>query len=201
MGIGKPAVIHSRARVQARNIAKCKGRHTGAGKRKGTKNARMPEKVIWLRRIRVLRRMLRKYRATEKIDAHLYHELYMKVKGNVFKNKKNLMEYIHRAKNELKREKAIEDQAAARRERNKKRRAAAAGTKNRLLVLQEKAAAVVVKDAQKAAGQTKKQKKKAAAAPASDAGKKKAKKADSKKADSKKAEPKKVAKKAAPAKA
>merc|ERR1711991_604686 len=33
--IGKPAVIHSRARVRARNIAKRKGRHTGAGKRKG----------------------------------------------------------------------------------------------------------------------------------------------------------------------
>ena len=194
--IKKPPVMHSRARVRTRNLAKRKGRHTGAGKRKGKAGARMPQKVIWLRRTRVLRRMLKKYRKAEKVDAHLYHELYMKVKGNVFKNKKNLMEYIHRAKNELKREKAIEDQAAARRERNKKRRAAAAGTKNRLLVLQEKAAAVVVKDAQKAAGQTKKQKKKAAAAPASDAGKKKAKKADSKKA-----EPKKEAKKAAPAKA
>merc|ERR1712093_809178 len=164
--IRKPQVTHSRARVRARNIAKRKGRHTGAGKRKGKAGARMPQHVIWLRRIRVLRRMLRKYRTTEKIDAHLYHELYTKVKGNVFKNKKNLMEYIHRAKNELKREKAIEDQAVARRDRNKKKRAAAAGTKNRLLVLQEKAAAVVVKDAQKAAGQTKKQKKKAAAAPA-----------------------------------
>merc|ERR1712000_161732 len=129
-------------RVRARNIAKRKGRHTGAGKRKGKAGARMPQKVIWLRRIRVLRRMLRKYRATDKIDTHLHHELYMKVKGNVFKNKKNLMEHIHRAKNELKREKAIADQAAARRERNKKKRAAIDRNTKSIMQLQREAAAV-----------------------------------------------------------
>jgi large subunit ribosomal protein L19e len=157
----KPAVIHSRARVRERNLAKRKGRHTGAGKRKGKAGARMPEHVIWLRRIRVLRRMLRKYRATEKIDSKLYHELYLKVKGNVFKNKKNLMEHIHRAKNELKREKAIEDQAAARRDRNKKRRTKATGGLRSVIAAQQAAAAAPAKDekaTQKAAGQTKKAK-------------------------------------------
>lgn len=87
--------------------------------------------------------MLKKYRAQGKIDAHLYHELYLKVKGNVFKNKKNLMEFIHRAKNELKREKAIEDQAQARRERNKKKRAAAIAKPSALLAAQQAAAAMV----------------------------------------------------------
>ncbi len=175
----KPAVIHSRARVRERNLAKRKGRHTGAGKRKGKAGARMPEHVIWLRRIRVLRRMLKKYRATDKIDRKLYHELYLKVKGNVFKNKKNLMEHIHRAKNELKREKAIEDQAAARRDRNKKRRAKV-GAVRPVFAQQQAAANAPAKEekaTQKAAGQTKKAKRagkeapKAAAAPAA-AGKK-----------------------------
>merc|ERR1719271_2118821 len=58
----KPETIHSRARVQLRNEAKRKGRHTGHGKRRGTANARLPFKVIWMHRMRVLRRMLKKYR-------------------------------------------------------------------------------------------------------------------------------------------
>jgi large subunit ribosomal protein L19e len=65
--IKKPPVIHSRARVRRKLIAKRKGRHTGLGKRKGTAEARLPTKVLWVRRMRVLRRLLRKYRDAKKL--------------------------------------------------------------------------------------------------------------------------------------
>merc|ERR1711985_173920 len=101
--------MHSRSRCKRVHEAKRKGRHNGTGKRRGTRNARMPTKILWMRRQRVLRRLLKKYREAKKISKDIYHHFYNASKGNLFKNKSVLVEAIHKMKAEKKREKELEE--------------------------------------------------------------------------------------------
>ncbi|GME24247.1 hypothetical protein GTA08_BOTSDO12741 [Neofusicoccum parvum] len=117
--IKKPVTMHSRARARELTAARRIGRHRGYGKRKGTKDARMPSQVLWMRRLRVLRRLLVKYRASGKIDKHLYHELYHLSKGNTFKHKRALVEHIHKAKAEKQRERILKEEMDAKRAKTK----------------------------------------------------------------------------------
>merc|ERR1712086_202637 len=126
--------MHSRSRCKRVQEAKRKGRHQGHGKRKGTRNARMPVKVQWMRRQRILRRLLKSYRQAKKISSDISHPFYLASKGNQFKNKSVLIEAIHKMKQEKIREKQLAEQqearqqkAAARKERRNHRKAVAMG--------------------------------------------------------------------------
>ena len=75
-----------------------------------------------MRRQRVLRRLLRKYRDAKKITKDIYHKFYLGSKGNQFKNKTVLIEAIHRMKQEKIREKQLVEQREARRAKNNVRK-------------------------------------------------------------------------------
>lgn len=114
--------VHSRARARKHLAAKRLGRHTGVGKKRGTRESRMPTKILWVRRQRVLRRLLRKYREAKKIDHTLYHKFYLASKGNQFKNRTVLIETIFKEKTKKVETEKLEAQQELRRKKNQDRR-------------------------------------------------------------------------------
>lgn len=73
---------------------KKKKRRKGTGSRKGSVGARKKKKELWMKRIRALRRLLKELRDQGKIEKKTYTKLYLMAKGNMFRSKKHLLNYL-----------------------------------------------------------------------------------------------------------
>lgn len=85
---------NSRTRANHILAQKKKGRRSGQGNRKGTANARFNEKDKWMIKIRALRNLLKSLKDSNKLDTKTYRELYMKAKGNFFRNKRHMLLFM-----------------------------------------------------------------------------------------------------------
>jgi large subunit ribosomal protein L19e len=90
----------SKGRTRKLKESKRKGRKRGKGKRKGTKKTRAEKKNTWINKVRAQRRTLKELREEdpEAVAAKGYSKVYRRIKGNYFKGKKYLREYIQGGK-------------------------------------------------------------------------------------------------------
>lgn len=84
----------SRVRAKKKAKQRTKGLRNGPGKRKGTKNARTPDKEIWMKKIRLQRKFLKELYNKEYITPQTYRKLYNKAKGGFFRSKRHIKLYI-----------------------------------------------------------------------------------------------------------
>lgn len=86
----KPKEGTSYGRIRYAKGQKAKGKRKGPGSRKGTDNARVPDKQKWISVIRPIRDELKQLRADGKITPSVYRMYYRKAKGGAYKNRRNL---------------------------------------------------------------------------------------------------------------
>ncbi|MFA5126192.1 MAG: 50S ribosomal protein L19e [archaeon] len=96
----RPSKEQSMGRARILKEKRQKGRRRGKGKRSGTKKVRMERKSSWINKVRAQRRTLKELREKnpELVKEKGYSDIYKKIKGNYFKGKRGLIEYIEGAK-------------------------------------------------------------------------------------------------------
>jgi large subunit ribosomal protein L19e len=97
----RPATGVSRGRARYVLVQKRKGQRKGPGTKKGKATSKLSGKDRWMIKIRPMRKELRKLRDDKKITSKTYRELYLKAKGNAFRNTSHLRTYISERKLEV----------------------------------------------------------------------------------------------------
>ncbi len=98
----KPVRGVSRGRARYILGQKRKGQRKGPGSKKGKATAKFSKKERWMHKVRPMRRELRRLRDEGKITRRVYRELYLKAKGNAFRNTAHLRTYIAEQRLEVK---------------------------------------------------------------------------------------------------
>jgi large subunit ribosomal protein L19e len=96
----RASASQSTGRARALKAQRDKGRRRGKGKRTGRKRVRMEQRDSWIGRVRSQRSTLRelKEKNPEAVKAVGYSKTYKRIKGNYFRGKRHLVEYIEGAK-------------------------------------------------------------------------------------------------------
>ncbi len=98
IAVGKIVKVNSsqqsRGRARETMRQKSKGRQKGKGSRKGSQFAREDRKRKWINRVRVQREFLKELILKSLITTSTYRELYQKVKGGFFRNKRHIKLYL-----------------------------------------------------------------------------------------------------------
>ena len=98
--IGKGIIIKTQKKGTSRKYAKKilakkkMGRRYSIGSKKGKKGARSTKKMNWIKIARPLRKLLKELRDDKQIEKATYKELYLKIKGGMFRNRKHLLYYL-----------------------------------------------------------------------------------------------------------
>jgi large subunit ribosomal protein L19e len=85
---------NSRSRIRKNMIQKRKGRRSGPGSRKGKHGARVSSKGLWMIKVRLQRSFIKELKDKTLIEATTYRNLYSKVKGGYFRNKRHIKLYL-----------------------------------------------------------------------------------------------------------
>lgn len=87
----------SRSRARKTLVQKRKGRQVGQGSRKGKHGARVSSKSQWMAKVRLQRAFIKELKEKDIISQKAYSDLYGKVKGGYFRNKRHIKLYIEEA--------------------------------------------------------------------------------------------------------
>tara|TARA_Y100000310_G_C20639276_1_gene792958 strand:- start:1205 stop:1660 length:456 start_codon:yes stop_codon:yes gene_type:complete len=90
----KPDQGTSRVRARKRIVQRRKGRQKGPGTKKGKHGARSPKKKNWMILVRGQRKFINELKEKELIEVSIYRNLYRKIKGGYFRNKRHIKLYL-----------------------------------------------------------------------------------------------------------